>query len=95
MVAQSGPAQCRAPGRTSHAPSAGGSTEVPHEFDGVEHDLSRPVTEGVLESIHDLPAVVDREAFVGERGSGHVVARGFVSEARSACLTNDNWPNIG
>ena len=30
----------------------------------VEHDMSRPVVEGVLESIHDLPAVIDREAFV-------------------------------
>ena len=38
-------------------------TEVPHEFDGVEHDMSGAVTEGVLESIHDLPAVIDREAF--------------------------------
>ena len=27
--------------------------------------MSRPVTEGVLESIHDLPAVIDREALVG------------------------------
>ena len=32
-------------------------TDVPHEFDGVEHDMSGAVTEGVLESIHDLPAV--------------------------------------
>ena len=24
-------------------------TDVPHEFDGVEHDMSRPVTEGMLE----------------------------------------------
>ena len=28
------------------------------EVDGVEHDMSRPVTEGMLESIHDLPAVI-------------------------------------
>ena len=39
-------------------------TDVPHEFHRVEHDMSRPVVEGVLESIHDLPAVIDREAFV-------------------------------
>ena len=30
--------------------------EAGDEVDGVEHDMSRPVTEGVLESIHDLPA---------------------------------------
>ena len=29
------------------------------EVDGVEHDMSGAVTEGVLESIHDLPAVID------------------------------------
>ena len=41
-------------------------TDVPHEFHRVEHDMSGPVMEGVLESIHDLPAVIDREAFVRE-----------------------------
>ena len=35
----------------------------------VEHDMSRRVMEGVLESIDDLPAVIDREAFVRDRGS--------------------------
>ena len=49
-------------------------TDVPHEFDGVEHDMGGAVPEGVLESIHDLPAVIDREAFVRERGAGDVVA---------------------
>ena len=49
-------------------------TDVPHEFNGVEHDLSGSVTEGVLESIHDLPAVIDREAFVRERWAGNVAA---------------------
>ena len=52
-------------------------TDVPHEFDGVEHDMSRPVTEGMLESIHDLPAVIDREAFVGDRWAGDVAAQAF------------------
>ena len=39
-------------------------TDVPHEFHRVEHDMGRSVAEGVLESIHDLAAVIDREAFV-------------------------------
>ena len=52
-------------------------TDVPHEFDGVEYDMSGPVTEGVLESIHDLPAVIDREAFVRDRGSGDIAAQAF------------------
>ena len=30
-------------------------TDVPHEFHRGEHDMSRPVVEGVLEWIHDLP----------------------------------------
>ena len=37
-------------------------TDVPYEFHRVEHDMSGPVVEGALESIHDLPAVIDREA---------------------------------
>ena len=43
----------------------------------VEHDMSRPVMEGVLESIHDLPAVIDREAFVRDRWAGDVAAKAF------------------
>ena len=43
----------------------------------VEHDMSGPVTEGVLESIHDLPAVIDREAFVRECWAGDVAAQAF------------------
>ena len=43
----------------------------------VEHDMSRPVVEGVLESIHDLPAVIDREAFVRDCGAGDVAAKAF------------------
>ena len=35
------------------------------------------VTEGVLESNHDLPAVVDREAFVGDGRAGDVAAQAF------------------
>ena len=48
-------------------------TDVPHEFNGVEHDMSGAVMEGVLESIHDLPAVIDPEAFVRESWAGDVV----------------------
>ena len=51
--------------------------EAGDEVDGVEHDMSRSVTEGVLESIHDLPAVIDREAFVGDRWAGDVAAQTF------------------
>ena len=29
-------------------------TDVPHEAEGVEDDVSRPVMEGVLESVDDL-----------------------------------------
>ena len=43
----------------------------------VEHDMSGPVTEGVLESIHDLPAVIDREAFVRECWAGDVAVQAF------------------
>ena len=40
----------------------------------VEHDMSRPVMEGVLEPIHDLRAVIDREAFVRDCWAGDVAA---------------------
>ena len=49
--------------------------EAGEEVDGVEHDMSCPVPEGVLESIHDLPA--DREAFVRDGGAGDVAAQAF------------------
>ena len=52
-------------------------TDVPHEFHRVEHDMSGPVVEGVLESIHDLPAVIDREAFVRDCWAGDVAAKAF------------------
>ena len=52
-------------------------TDVPHEFDGVEHDMRGAVTEGVLESIHDLSAVIDREAFVRDGRAGDVAAEAF------------------
>ena len=52
-------------------------TDVPHEFHRVEHDMSGRVMEGVLESIHDLPAVIDREAFVRECWAGDVAAQAF------------------
>ena len=51
--------------------------EAGDEFDGVEHDMGGPVAEGVLESIHDLPAVIDREAFVRECWAGDVAAQAF------------------
>ena len=43
----------------------------------VEHDMSRRVMEGVLEPIHDLPAVIDREAFVRDCRAGDVAAKAF------------------
>ena len=43
--------------------------EAGDEVDGVEHDMGRSVTEGVLEPIHDLCAVIDREAFVRDSGA--------------------------
>ena len=52
-------------------------TDVPHEFHRVEHDMSRPVTEGVLESIHDMAAVIDRDAFVRDGRAGDVAAKAF------------------
>ena len=52
-------------------------TDVPHEFDGVEHGMSGPVTEGVLESIHDLAAVIGREAFVRDGRAGDVATEPF------------------
>ena len=39
--------------------------------------MSCSITEGVLESIHDLSVVIDREAFVGDGGAGDVVAKAF------------------
>ena len=36
--------------------------EAGDKVDGVEYDMSGPVTEGVHESVQDLPAVIDREA---------------------------------
>ena len=40
--------------------------ETGDEVDGIEHDMGS-IPEGVLESIHDLAAIIDREAFVRER----------------------------
>ena len=51
--------------------------EAGDEVDGVEHDMSGAVPEGVLEPIHDLPTVIDREAFVGDGGAGDVAAQAF------------------
>ena len=60
-----------------HSRAAPNAATDPHEFHRVEHDMSGPVTEGVLESIHDLPAVIDREAFVRECWAGDVAAQAF------------------
>ena len=46
------------------------------EIDGVEQDMSGPVTEGVLESIHDLPAIIDREAFRSRALDGRCSGKG-------------------
>ena len=51
--------------------------EAGDEVDGVEHDMSGAVPEGVFEPIHDLPAVIDREAFVGDGRAGDVAAQAF------------------
>ena len=51
--------------------------EAGGEVDGVEHDKGGAVPEGVLESIHDLPAVIDRKAFVRDGGAGDVAAQAF------------------
>jgi len=53
------------------------SGEAGDEVNGVEHDMSRPVTEGVLQSIHDLPAVIDREAFVRDGRASDVATEAF------------------
>jgi len=42
--------------------------EAGDEFDGVEHDMRGAVAEGVLESIHDLRAVIDRVDLPGLGG---------------------------
>ena len=39
--------------------------------------MSRPVTEGVLEWIDDLPAGIDRKTFVRDRKPGDVAAQAF------------------
>ena len=51
--------------------------ETGDKVDGVEYDMCGPVTEGVLESVHNLPAVIDREAFVGDGRAGDVAAKAF------------------
>ena len=51
--------------------------EAGNELYRVEHDMGRPVMEGVLESIDDLPAVIDREAFVRDGWAGDVAAKAF------------------
>ena len=48
-----------------------------NEVEGVEDDVSGPVTEGVLESVDDLSPFIDREAFVRQRRAGDVAAQAF------------------
>ena len=84
-------------------PEGGRHTDVPHEFDGVEHDMGGAVPEGVLESIHDLRAVVDREAFVGDGRAGDVAAQAFegvpvMGFAPGICMERENpesWARQG
>ena len=52
-------------------------TDVLHEFHRIEHDVGGAIMEAVLESIDDLPAVIDREAFVRDCGSGDGAAQAF------------------
>ena len=56
-------------------------TDVAHEIEGVEDDVSGPVTEGVLESVDDLSPFIDREAFVGECRAGDVATQAFEGAA--------------
>ena len=56
------------------------------EVDGVEHDMGGTATEGVLESIHDLPAVIDRDAFVRERSVGSMSREGGLVVAAQQSL---------
>ena len=62
----------------------------------VEHDMSRLVMKGVLEPIHDLPAVIDREAFVRDGWAGDVAAardRKPRFNAEGARVPNErSWP---
>ena len=44
---------------------------------GVEHEMGGPVMEGVLEPIHDLSPVTDRETLVRERWPSDVAAQAF------------------
>ena len=51
--------------------------EAGNEVDRVEHDMSGAVMEGVLESVDDLSAVIDREALVRDGWAGDVAAQAF------------------
>ena len=44
---------------------------------GAQESRRNGAVEGVLESIHDLPAVIDREAFVRDGRAGDVAAKAF------------------
>ena len=70
-------------------------TGVPHEFHRVEHDVGGAIVEGGLESIDDVPAVNDREAFVRDCVWGDVAAQAFegvtlMSLARGAGMEGES-----
>ena len=50
----------RGDGYAGGCPEGVRHTDVPHEVEGVEDDVSGPVTEGVFESVDDLCALIDR-----------------------------------
>ena len=56
-------------------------TDVAHEVEGVEDDVSGPVTEGVFKSVDDLCALIDQEAFVRQRQAGDVATQVFEGAA--------------
>ena len=67
--------------------------EAGDEVHRVEHDMSRSVMEGVLESTHDLSAVIDREAFVRDGRASDVAAKPFegVPLMGSAAGAGQRW----
>ena len=57
--------------------------EAGDEVHRVENDMSRPVMEGVLEPMHNLCAVIDREAFVRDCWAGDVAGEDKQSDPAS------------
>ena len=72
--------------------------EASDEVDRIEHDMSRRVMEGVFESMDDLPAVVDRGAFVRNRRSddeGHGAGVGASAHTQSGAADEVRWRSPG